>query len=119
MAEQIKKNSELIEISLEAIPFFTIWGKIQYRYKLSDFTYGNWIIFENNKPKYYLNLYDNDYDDIREKFSKSKDFDLESTLKTHKKNLSIHQNFWGISLWNKSFIQFFHLKKMPSHILKN
>jgi hypothetical protein len=111
------KDNNSIEVSVEAIPILTILGKIQYRYKLSDFAYGEWLIFENDKPKYYLNPFDEDYDDVRERIENSKDFDLEKILKMSNKNLSIHQRIMGVSFWYKSSTQVLALEKLPKSIL--
>ena len=111
------ENNRFIEISVEAIPRLTILGGIKYKYKLSDFTYGEWLIFENNKPKYYLNLFDEEYKDIRERIEKFKDFELEKNLKKCDEKLSIHQKLIGISIWYKSSIQTLKLEKLPNSIL--
>jgi len=38
-------------------------------YRLSDFSYGEWILFENGVPRYYLYAFDEMYYGIREKFN--------------------------------------------------
>ena len=119
MAAFIEKGDNLIEMPLRVTPILTIFGKIQYKYKLSDFAYGEWIIFENEKPKYYLNLFDNSDYKKDKVYSKSKNFNIESILDKFQKGLSIYQKVWGIPLPYKSFIQTFHLEKLPKGILIN
>ncbi len=113
MAQQNKNVTNMVEVFLRVSPIITIWGKRKLKYELSDFNYGEWVIFKDNFPKYYLNMFDKEYDSIRE----LPDFDIENRLKMHKGGLSIHQKLFGISLWNKSFIKSFNLEKLPTNIL--
>ena len=106
-----------MKIAVKSIPIFTLLGKWAYRYKLSDFSYGEWVIFENNKPKFYLNIFDSEYDEVRLVFSKSKNYDLEKKLKSHNKGLSIYQKLLGITFLKKTFLQVIELEKLPKHIL--
>ena len=53
MPELSFKNKEHIRLAkILTWSFF----RVRYIYRLSDFSYGEWIIFENTLPKYYLNI---------------------------------------------------------------
>ncbi len=106
-----------MKITVESIPIYTFLGKRTYRYKLSDFSYGEWLIFENNKPKFYFNIFDKEYHEVRLAFSNSKDFDLEKKLKSYNKGLSIYQKLIGITFLKKTFLQVIELEKLPKNVL--
>lgn len=107
----IQITGDNIEISLLCTPIYTIFGK-RIKYSLPDSAYGGWIIFENNQPKYYFNIFDCYYNDIRDVFNEQKK-DIESILKNHNSNLSLSQNFIGFSFRFQEYIEKCKLEKLP------
>ena len=109
-------SSNLLEILLLTTPILTIRGK-RYKYELSDFTYGEWIIYEKNQPKYYLNIFESEYDELRDVLTKNKNLTLEIILENSKRHLTLSQSFLGIRFESQSFIQTFLLEKLPADFL--
>lgn len=85
--------SNRVRLRLLRIPIWNFY-RIRYIYRLSDFTYGQWLIFSNGLPVYYLDIFDERY---------SKFFDvgtgfLEGKFKEKGMALTFHNDYAGIRL---------------------
>ena len=56
----MQKRLDSIQIGVEIIPIYTFWGRKSI-IQLSDFAYGEWLVFRLNKPIYYINIFDDDF----------------------------------------------------------
>ena len=100
---------------LEVKRVYTLSG-IKYRYKLNDFTYGEWLIFKNNHPVYYFNVFDQDYEHFTEAIKADFNGFLIACLKRH--GLDLEQKILGITSI-KSYSQLINLEKLPAAFLIN
>ncbi len=60
----MKKKSNDIEINIEIIPVYTFFGRKNI-IKISDFAYGEWLIYKSNKPFYYINIFHSDFKELK------------------------------------------------------
>ena len=118
MEQYPKFINETIEINLFVIPIITFWGKRDFIFKLSDSAYGEWLIYENNKLKYYFNVFDKSYDLIKDKIDCTSNLEelLSNRFKQKKLNLMINNAKWGILKRYKPFFKIFKLEKLPVEI---
>jgi hypothetical protein len=114
--------SEKTSVSILVTPVFNLLGKKSLLYSLSDMSYGEWIIFENDEPKYYFNYFDEYYQPIRKQLDQSEEKNIESLLKKsfeiHGLNLSISQKKLAIRKDDKAYVQVYKLDKYPVEFLK-
>lgn len=91
-----------IKMKLFLTDVYTITGK-KIRYSLGDMAYGEWLVFKNNYPVYFLNLLDFkgdvkkhiDQKNIQKSLErKLKKFDSEFTLKQHFIGIRSHKTSW-------------------------
>lgn len=82
-------------------------------YRLSDFVYGEWIIFENGKPKYYLNVLDGQYSQIIDRLKPDVESYLTEEFRKKGLNLSFKEKAFGIPLPSKSEIIELSLRELP------
>jgi len=111
-------NMDKINVVLEVETVLTLSGKKSF-YRLPDSAYGEWIIFENKLPKYYLNVFDEDYHEFLRTFEKIKDKDeyLEEIIKKINQSLSIRNSISGIRFFGKPKVLSFTLEKLPPSFL--
>lgn len=111
----------IVEVSLSVIPVVTFLGKRKYLYQLSDSAYGEWLIYENHNPKYYLNIFDEEYVNIKNKITQTKinveDFLREKFNSTQPK-LTIDNTILGIKLIRQTSIQKISLEKLPITLIE-
>jgi len=98
---------------LEVRGVYTLTG-VKYRYKLSDFAYGEWLIYKNNQPVYYFNIFDQEYAHLTEIIKANEQGFLIGSLK--RQGLNLKQNIFGIASI-KSYLKSINLEKLPASIL--
>ncbi len=106
---------ETVEISLFITPVYTIFQGTKFIYRLPDNAYGEWLIFTKNEPKYYLDIFDPLYNQLKETVINVKDVEvyLKSKFSNSSEELSLKNNFFGIAIESKSFVKKFKLQKLP------
>src|SRR5216117_1310161 len=105
----IKYMSEKELVSIWVTPLYYFFG-IKLIYVLPDMSYGQYLIFENNYPKYYFNYFDKYYDAIRIKIDNSKishELLLKKSFQANNPLLSLRQKSFGIRFENKSYNKIF------------
>jgi hypothetical protein len=117
--EQSSDNLLKIDIEIEVEPMLTLMGR-KYFYRLPDNAYGEWIIFENRTPKYYLNVFDKRYVAFLKKFEIiiDKETYLENIINKVNRSLTIKNHIWGIRCYSKSKLKTFSLEKLPLSFLQ-
>ena len=87
----------------------------KYKYTLSDFSYGEMLLFENNYPKFYINIFDENFSEIKDYVLKNDNLEkvLKDIIVFNKLPLHISQNFWGIDLVSKETVEEINLKPFP------
>jgi len=86
-------------------------------YRLSDFRYGQWLIWENNLPKYYVDLLDEKYSSIREIINGDVEDFLTRTFSQKRLKLSMKVSIFGIPLPSKAKIVELDLAELPVELL--
>ena len=115
----MEENFNKIVIGIERIPIYTLKGKKEI-IKLSDFVYGEWLVFKLNRPFFYINIFDPDLAMLKKNIE-SKKITIEGLIK--KMNLGSHecfsleQNYFGIKNYNKTKYQKIEVTKLPLFIL--
>jgi hypothetical protein len=113
---------EKVSIPIRVTPAICFPLHRRYLHLLSDFSYGEWLIFENNKPKYYLNIFDDIYKDIRRFLEANRDVTVDLMVKNSRGNtyqhISLGQNYRVITmLESQSELVTFELEKVPPGFL--
>ena len=114
--DQLSDINRKSEVNILVTPVITIFGKKDFLFNLSDSVYGEWIVFEGDDPKYYLNIFDKTYDPIREVIESSNENIgdvLNCKFKEKNLNLVINRKVWGIVKKNQSFLRIYNLEKLP------
>lgn len=107
-------------VNLLVTAVITIFLEKRFLYTLPDNAYGQWIIFKNDEPAYYLYILDSMYDDYRvtiDAITSIEDY-LNKRLPLIEDGLSLRQHSAGIKLTSRSVIKSFALKKLPAVIFK-
>ena len=111
-----------VSVFLFVAPVLTSSSEKTYAYRLPDMVDGEWIIFEDNKPRYCLYILDDLYKDLREYLQNHKDIDVSTLLaqsfKDKDRSLSLHQTFRVRRFLEKETSQEFKLEKFPPHLFK-
>jgi hypothetical protein len=111
----MEKELNSIEIGVEIIPIYTLYG-LRDIIKLSDFVYGEWLVFESNKPLYYINIFDEDFIELKNSIE-SKETTIENFIRKintlNNKSLSLRQNYFGFMNYKKSIYQKIRVYKFP------
>lgn len=106
-----------VVIPLFAIPVTTLGFKKRLLYRLSDMAYGEWLIFQNDIPKYYLNIFDKIYEGVTflaDEDGSSFENRLEKLFKERNLNLSLSPSFkWMLVHESKQKVIDFHIEKYP------
>ena len=112
-------TKENIELKLLVTPVLTLTGR-KYSYRLLDSAYGEWLVFEDNAPKYYLNIFDVDYGAIKkitvDSNSDVTDF-LQCKFSSGASRLKLTDDIFGIKLNGKSFIKSVSIEKLPISLI--
>jgi len=101
---------EFIEINLIVFDVLTLNGK-KHRYRLSDTAYGEYLIFKDNQPEFYLNVFDDSPHLSSLPDASSIYRFIESRLKTINPALSLKQHLYGLRI-SKEYDKVFRLKKL-------
>ena|SRR3569833_522241 len=106
-----------MEIKLEDITVYTLTGK-KHLYKLGDGAYGEWLIFKENIPVYYLNIFDDMYAMVDQSIKSDPWGYLEKRFKIGMEGYSLSQHIHGIWSSKVTFKQF-EIEKLPISFLVN
>lgn len=113
-------TKETVALNLLAIPVLTFFG-IRISYRMLDSAYGEWLIYENNLPKYYLNIFDPEYASLR-KNTLDSGIDVVEYLKEKitplNSRLMFSDNIIGIKFNNRASIKSISVEKIPNEFLK-
>jgi len=111
-----------VSVFLFVIPVLTSSLEKRYIYRLSDMAYGEWIILEDNKPRYYLYILDDIYKDVREYIHKKNiyvDDLLEQSFRDKNLSLSLRETFKVSKIWeSQETSEEFKLEKLPPNLFK-
>ncbi|PKK38501.1 hypothetical protein BWI96_01645 [Siphonobacter sp. SORGH_AS_0500] len=110
--KRIKIN--LLKTPILGVSFVS--GLFPDKYSLSDFAYGELLIFENNYPQYYVYLLDDYYKDLisyAAAQSISIDVLLNQMFKFHNLTLTTRQSIYGFERFSKSSSEEWHLPYLP------
>jgi hypothetical protein len=100
-------------VSVEKIP--VLFSK-KHQYRLPDFEYGAWIIFENGHPRYYFNILDDRYAGMRNVFGNDVELFLTDTFSRKGLNLSTRPKVFGFPLNAKAKIVDLDLEALPVYL---
>jgi len=110
---QQKLNS--LEINIEEVPIFT-WKGQRRIIKLSDFAYGEWLVYKFNAPVFYINIFDPDFLRLKN-LIESKKINIEGFIKKineeNNEVFTLKQNFFGIINYNKAMYKKIEIPKFP------
>lgn len=118
----VEWSGEKISIPIRIVPVICFPLRRRYLYLLSDLSYGEWLIFENSMPKYYLNIFDDTYKDIR-RFLETKrattvDLMVRKSLENTNQRIYLRQNYRVITaLEFQSELVTFELEKASPRFL--
>ncbi len=94
----MEKVFEKVEIGIEIVSVFTLRGRKEI-IKLSDFVYGEWLVFKENELVYYINVFDPYFSqlktDLEEKKFTIEEF-LDSVNNKNAETFSLDQNILGV-----------------------
>jgi hypothetical protein len=100
-----------MKMQLEDIVVYTLTGK-KHLYKLGDMSYGESLVFKDNLPVYYLDIFDKIYENIDESMKKDPYNYLNKKFRSEKTGYSMSQHIRGI--WSSKInIKWFGLEKLP------
>ncbi|SHH75621.1 hypothetical protein SAMN04488109_5170 [Chryseolinea serpens] len=110
------KDEPKVLVRLLEIPVFLSGKKI---HRLNDFAYGEWLIFEGGRPKYYFCILDERYADKKDQITQSGDVEryLEKSFKDKGLNLSLKNGVFGWALEWKFEIIDLYLENLPLEYL--
>jgi len=104
-----------MKIRLEDVPVYTLTG-VKHLYKLGDMAYGEWLIFKNGEPTYFLCIFDDLYKDVRADIKEDPYLFLKEKFKREKSNYSLTQGIHGI--WSSNITdKWFDLEDLPLSFL--
>lgn len=92
------------------------------KYLLSNSSYGEILIFENNEPKYFVNLFDEKFRDLKDYIlsnEKSMEDVLDSILEFAGSKLTTKQNTFGIDLSASEQIEEINIPTLPIEFWEN
>lgn len=118
------QTTEKMKVILSKIPqfrFIPLPKYARYKYLLSDFSYGEMLLFEDNNPRFYLNLLDPSYKELSNYISQNGDRCdiLEEIIKINKLNLTVNQNLMGLDLPSKEITEEIDLPLFPLALWEN
>lgn len=112
--EKTSPETETVIIHLEKIPF--LFSR-HFEYRMSDFSYGAWLIFEENILKYYFDAFHEMYKEIVDGINGNGDEFLQSKFKAKNVKLTTYQRVRGICLPGRSTMERFELPLLPVYFL--
>lgn len=92
-----------MKITVLKIPQFRIFPIAKfakYKYVLNDSSYGEMLLFEKNIPKYYINLFDVYFKELKEFIEKTGNMEdiLAEIIRYNKISVTVKQELLGIDL---------------------
>ena len=90
-------NNNSVNLKLWVTLIYTISG-VKSRYRLGDMAYGEWLIFKESKPAYYLNIFDDNYTPLREKAGDDVQSYLRNRLLSSGEDLTLTSNIIGLRI---------------------
>lgn len=109
------KKENLIEVTVNVTPFYTLLGK-KFLVTLGEMTYGEWLIYRKNKPVYYLNVFEDCYS-LKDLKTGSMENYIENKLKKIGDGFTVLPGIFGIKSF-KMFTQVIEVEKMPCSFLE-
>jgi len=109
-------SDKFITIKVAATPVLTFAG-IRMRYNLLDMAYGEWLIYKDKQPCYYINIFDLAYKELKNKISGNIENYLKNWLRTNYPDLSLNPNIIGLNVSATQNIEI-TVEKMTLHFLK-
>jgi len=112
-------NSEdILRIGLNIIPVYTLLGT-KHVFALPDISYGEYVILNASGPRYYFNMFDKEYDSVREQLGHKDSIDvfLDTALKKSHSKLYIKQKLIGFHRYSLERLEEYDLEKLPLTIL--
>lgn len=114
-------NNRQVKLKMLTTPIIDFLGRKNFYYRLLDGAYGEWLVFEDNVPKYYFNFFDEEYASFKQSLPKFK-MNLENYLnecfKKKNMNLTTRQYMYGFKLKGKEEVRIIVIEKMPANILE-
>jgi hypothetical protein len=108
--DQLPLDRGQVKINVRRTPLFPAGGS---RYQLSDFSYGEWILFEGKIPKYYFNSFDEVYSGLFDEVHTSIEGVLIEKFKAKGVRISFTPTGWGIPIIFRSEVVELVLEKLP------
>ena len=95
---------------------FPIAKFAKYKDVLNDFSYGEMLLFEKNIPKYYINLFDVYFEDLKKLIEKTGNMEdiLAEIIRFNKISVTVKQELLGIDLATSETIEEMDLIPFPS-----
>jgi hypothetical protein len=103
-------------LKIPQLRLFPIAKIAAYKYLLSDMSYGDMLLFENNEPKYYLNLFNPIYSDLVvyiEQESISMTELVDKILQFNASNVTIEQRLFGFDIVSKEVVEKIEVELFP------
>jgi hypothetical protein len=96
--------------------FFPIAKIAAYKYSLSDMSYGDMLLFENNEPKYYLDLFNPIYSDLA-LYIKQQGVSMtelvDKILQFNASKVTIEQRLFGFDIVSKEVVEKIEIEIFP------
>lgn len=88
----------------------------KYKYTLNDFSYGELLLFEKNTPKYYVNLFDGYFEELKELIQKTGNMEdiLAEIIRFNKISVTVKQELFGIDIVSNETVEELDLMPFPS-----
>jgi hypothetical protein len=88
-------------------------------FRLSDFSYGEWLIFEKGIPKYYLNSFEEPYAQLIATVKMDMEKFLLTKFKQKKVPLDLRGYLFGIPLESQSKVIELNLERLPIYFFED
>jgi len=108
--------SKPLAIKVIATPVFTLTG-VKCRYALLDMAYGEWLVYRDNHPQYYINLFDAEYEGIRDKVGNNAERYIKERLKNSNERLSLKPNIVGLKVGKEQQTSI-TVERLPIHLIE-
>lgn len=89
---------------------------------LSDFSYGEFIIYRNDVPFYYLNIFEEKYIRLKkyiEETNKNADEVLNEIIQSIEMGLHLEKTIWGIEIFKKEKVVSIEVDEFPIVFVDN
>jgi hypothetical protein len=112
---------QTVSIPVRVVPAICFPFRKRNLHRLPDATYGEWLIYENDQPRYYLNLFDEIYEHVNRFLETRADVSVGSMLKrslgARDLQLSLEEKFRTIVLLeSQSELVTLELEKFPPYL---